>query len=245
MGRRLASLIPLLIGLSLPLPAAAVCESGPVVSDFEVDLESWTAFSAAVFVQQPTGGNPGGHLYLDNSETQLAAILAPAKFRGDLRACIGGAFSFDGRMLGTGGSGYSNPNFDYGSLRITGPAGNMVIDLLPGPAPGNAPPTDVWGHYSVPFTAATFGVSQVQFEAILANVTEVRLGVEALFGAEIQGIDNVRLAPVTPVPGLLPVGRLALIGLLAMLGTLSTRHAPRAPSTADGGSSRSAAGRWS
>jgi len=223
MGRRLGMILAVLFGLSVPLPAAAVCETGPVLSDFEVDLESWIAFSAAVFSHQPTGGDPGGHLYLDNSETQLAAILAPAKFRGDLRPCIGGTFSFDGRMLGTGGSGYSNPTFDYGSLRITGPAGNMVVDLLPGPAPGNAPPTIAWGHYSVPFTAATFGVSQVQFEAILANVTEVRLGVEALFGPEVQGIDDFRIAPVPPVPGLPPLGRLALVGLLLGLGAALLR----------------------
>ncbi len=223
-GRRLA-LAGLLFAFAAPSVAGAVCESGPVLSDFEIDLEGWTAFSASSFSRQATGGNPGGHLVVDNSETALAAIIAPAKFRGDLRSCDGGTFSFDGRMLGTGGSGYSNPTFDYGSLRLTGPAGTMVVDLLPGPAPGNAPPTDAWARYSVPFTAASFGQTQNQFSAILANVTEVRLGVEALFGAEIQGIDNFRIAPAAPVPVLPSWGRIALALLLVAGGARAASRA--------------------
>lgn len=224
MRNRIPGIAALLIALAVPSLGRAVCESGPVVSEFEVDLESWTAVSATSFSRAATGGNPDGHAVVDNSETALAAIIAPAKFRGDLRPCGGGIFSFDGRMLGTGGSGYSNPNFDYGSLRISGGAGSMVVDLLPGSSPGNAPPTDVWARYSVPFTAATFGQTQTQFDAILANVTEVRLGVEALFGAEIQGIDNFRLAPPTPVPALPIAGRIGLgLALLALGSGLARR----------------------
>jgi len=220
----------LAIGVLLALPAVAHarCQLGVVSSDFEVDLGGWTAISASVFEQRSPGGNPGGYLYFDNTETVVAQIVAPSGFEGDLRPCDGGQFSFDGRMLGTGGSGYQGPGVDYGHLRITGSAGTMAVDLVPGLPPANQPPTTHWATYSVPFTAASFGVSQTQFENILANVTEVRLGVEALFGAEIQGIDNVRLQGAAPVPSLADRGMLLLVLGLTVVATTMLRTRIRA-----------------
>jgi hypothetical protein len=215
-----SGLVALGLLLAITSSARAVCESGPVESTFEVDTDGWIGLSMAEFKQESTGGNPGGFLYADNSETVVAQIVAPEKFEGDLRPCAGGTFHFDGRMLGIGGTGYHGPGVDYGNLRITGggSAGNMVVDLLPGGPPGNTPPTATWGSFSVPFTAASFGVSQTQFEAILANVIEVRLGVEALFGNEVQGIDNVRLEGPPNLPALSGTGTLALAGALGVLG---------------------------
>jgi hypothetical protein len=43
-------------------------------------------------------------------------------------------------------------------------------------------------------------------------VTSVQLSVESLFGAEIEGIDNIALAPEASAGWLLAVGAIALWG---------------------------------
>jgi hypothetical protein len=42
---------------------------------------------------------------------------------------------------------------------------------------------------------ANWNTTSATFEAVLANITELRISVEALFGDEVQAIDNVTLAP--------------------------------------------------
>lgn len=174
--------------------AGATCETGNVQSTFDTDVDGWTHTGASLFQWQGPGGNPGGFLYIDNSEGPITYVFAPAKFRGDLRPCDGGAIGFDGNLLGQGGADYQS-SVDYGHLTIGGPGGSATADLVPGPAPGNRPPFQAWRRYSIPFTAASFGVTQTQWSNILANVTNVQLSVESLFGAEIEGLDNFRLGP--------------------------------------------------
>ncbi len=166
-----------------------------VQSTFDTDTEGWTHIGASIFQQNASGGNPGGFLYIDNSEGPVTYIFAPAKFRGDLRAFDGGTVSFDGNMLGIGGIPWTSAGQDYGHLRISNGGTSATADLLP--APGQ-PLQNTWSTYSLPFTAAVFGVSQATWTNILSNVTEVRLSVEAMFGGEIQGIDNVKLVASKP-----------------------------------------------
>jgi hypothetical protein len=190
-----------------------------VSSDFSTDVEGWTKTAATVFQQQAAGGNPDGFLFIDNSEGPIELIFAPAKFRGDLSAFDGGTLSFDGNMLGTGGGDFFGPS-DYGTVQISGPGGAATLDLVPGihsGAGGGNPPTNQWTTFSASFDAATWGMSQLQWIALLSNVTEISLSVEALFGAEIQGIDNFKLVTSVPVPatgGLVAIG-LTLVGLMA------------------------------
>jgi hypothetical protein len=47
----------------------------------------------------------------------------------------------------------------------------------------------------VPLDPVAWNTTPAVFEQILANVTELAISVEALFGAEVQAIDNIRLAP--------------------------------------------------
>lgn len=174
------------------LACSALAQVSPVIeSTFEVDVDGWIATSAIAFQQQPTLGNPGGRLFIDNSETNVCYIIAPAKFGGDLSAYAGGWFSFDGLMVGTGGSPWTAPGLDYGNVRFTGTGGKLVqADLVNGP-----PPTAAWQTWSVRLDAAAFGATPADFAAVLANVTELRISVEALFGPEQQAIDNVRITP--------------------------------------------------
>ena len=180
-----------------------------ILSSFDTNSEDWTAANAAVFEWRDTDGNPPGQLYIDNNEGGLAYIFAPAKFRGDLTAYIGGTVAFDGKLLGTGGSFYNNTNFDYGSIRISNGATTATLDLAPG---GAVPGTSAWQNFSAPLTAAAWGKTDQQFADLLANVTELRIGVEGLFGNEIQGIDNVQISAV-PGP---PAAVLLVTGVLGL-----------------------------
>jgi hypothetical protein len=198
-------------GMLLCLGCAEAALGTTIASDFGSGTDGWTHVGASVFQQQASGGNPGGFLYVDNSEGPITYIFAPAKFLGDLSSFDGGTVSFDGNLLGIGGSGYTSTE-DYGHLRISGPGGSAVLDLVPGVAPNNTPPIGAWATFSASFTAASFGKTQAQWTAILANVTEVRLSVESLFGNEIEGIDNFQLVPEPALALLLGLSGLALLG---------------------------------
>lgn len=189
--------------LLLPLQPAL---SASISSSFDSDLDGWTTTSASVFEWRSNDGNPPGYLYLDNTETQIAYIVAPAKFLGDLSGYNGGTLSFDGKLLGTGGSLY-NSTVDYGNIFIQSFVPNVGtltarLDVLPD---GATPPTDRWQTYSAPLAASAWirtsgqAIPESQWLQILANVTDLRISVEALFGNEVQGIDNVRIAAV-PLP---------------------------------------------
>jgi len=185
---RILSLFPILC--AAPLAA----QLPPVIqSTFDTDTEGWTHLGASVFKQEPAGGNPGGLLYIDNSEGPVTWILAPGKFHGDLSAYDGGTISFDGIMLGIGGAPWGPNPQDYGNVYITGPSGTAVADLKLG-----LPSTVQWEHHSMPLTAAAFGQTPAAWATLLSNVSKIEISVEALFGAEIQGIDNVRIEP--PIP---------------------------------------------
>ena len=179
-----------LVAPALALAASAQIPSA-VESTFETGTEGWTHAGAAVFQQEPAGGHPGGRLYIDNSEGPVTYVYAPAKFLGDWSGFKNGTFRFDGAMIGTGGSPWTTP-LDYGHVWITGGGMVMSADLSP------ALPSGGWVTYSLQLTPAHWGVPQWMFDGIMAGVTQVQISVEALFGDEVQALDNVRLEP----PGL-------------------------------------------
>jgi hypothetical protein len=125
-GRTLA----LAIGLGVASGHAA--QGATISSDFSAGTDGWTQAGATVFERHASGGNPGGFLYIDNSEGAVTYLFAPAKFLGDLRAFDGGVLSFDGIQLGNGGSPWQSFE-DYGHITFSGPGGSATLDLLPAP----------------------------------------------------------------------------------------------------------------
>ncbi|MBM4384324.1 MAG: hypothetical protein FJ091_13290 [Deltaproteobacteria bacterium] len=179
-----------------------------ITSDFQVDTDGWTHTGASVFQQLVAG--PNGFLYIDNSEGPITYIFAPAKFLGDLSAFDGGTVSFDGNQLSITAPPWTSAGEDYGHLTISGPGGSATLDLLP--APGQ--PTATWTTYSATLSAAAFGKTQQEWDAILADVTSIRLSVEAVFGGEVEGIDNFTLRSV-PEPSFLALATVAAGALAA------------------------------
>jgi hypothetical protein len=189
-------LAPLLLPLLLPtLTGGAAAQGTPtVVSTFETGTEGWSVFNAVAHSQQPTGGNPGGYLHVDNSEGQICVIEAPLAFLGNRSAYIGGTLAFDGRMLGTGGTPW-NSFGNYGRVTLFNGGLSISADLMV----ELEPTTASWTTYSMPLVHTSWSpVNQTTFDTVLGNLTTLRLSVEALFGPEVQGIDNIRLVP--PVP---------------------------------------------
>jgi hypothetical protein len=189
-----------------------------VASTFDTGLEGWTTNDSGAFGHVVAGGNPGGHLRLDNCECMIAHILAPVAFLGDLSPFVGGSLSFDGNLLGAGGTFFDGPNgipggtfLDYGIVRMVGPTLSAQIDLLPG---GATAPLQSWQTFSVALTAAAWGLSSGDFATLMQNVTSLSITVEGLWGAEVQGIDNIRLsgpAPAAPEPATLLLMTAAIV----------------------------------
>lgn len=187
---------------------------GAVISSrFDSDLEGWTTNDSGSFSQVATGGNPGGFLWLDNSELSIAQIQAPTKFLGDLSAYIGGKISFDGNLLGRGGNFFNGPDhgyLDFGYVRISSPTIAVQIDLSPN---GVTAPYQEWQTYSAVLDGDTWGVSDTDFGILMADVTAVSIVVESLFGSEVQGVDNVEITTV-PEPSTCMLLVIFLIGAL-------------------------------
>jgi hypothetical protein len=197
------------------LVSAQSANATSIAATFDSGLEGWTTNDSGSFTHVSSGGNPGGYARLDNCECNIAQLLASAGFLGNLSAFIGGTLSFDGNLLGDGGSFFDGPNgipggtfLDYGIIRIVGPTLTAQRDLLPN---GATPPFQAWQTYSIGLNGAAWGMSDGDFAALMQGVSSLTLTIEGLWGPEIQGIDNIRLeSAVSPVP---EPGTLLCIGL--------------------------------
>lgn len=151
--------------------------------------QGWTAQATSAFNGTPTGGNPGGCLFVDNNESGFTYLTAPTAFVGDLRSYFDGTLAFDGRMDPQSAGTASNAQYNYGVVAIVDGQGYRIYaDAVPG-VPGTQ-----WTTYSLPLTPASFGVTQAVLDGYLANCTAILIGLEALNGPEAHWIDNVVLA---------------------------------------------------
>jgi hypothetical protein len=201
---------------------ARAAQATTIVSTFDSGLDGWgMADTLGSTGHVATGGNPGGYFWHDNSEFLFSILLAPAAYLGNLSSFVGGTFSFDGIQLGNGGIFFDGPHgipggyyLDYGTIQIVGSAGTAQVDLLPN---GATPLLGSWQSYSIALTGGAWGLSDAAFAAILSDVTALTINIEGLWGAEVNGIDNVRLISATddsvPDPGALALLGLGLFGI--------------------------------
>lgn len=206
----------LALAVSLAAPAAII------ESRFDASVEGWTATNvvAGSPAHVASGGNPGGYLFIDNNEGSVAYVSAPAPFLGNLTAFIGGTLSFDANQLTGTGTWIGQPSSpDMGTVWIFGAGLIAMRDLNPGTIPVNQ-----WVSMSAPLTAAAWGVSEANFAAIMADVTGIRVHLEATFGAETNGFDNFVLQSADP--GIPEPATWALLGGGLVLAALYRRRRP-------------------
>jgi hypothetical protein len=169
-----------------------------VSSTFDTDLDGWTANNTAA-VHTPAGGNPGGFLFIDNPESTISEVLAPAKFLGDKSSFNGGTLSFDGNLLTQDAGDFAA----YGTLTFfSSSIGTASTDIVP-----SQPPVGQWVTYTADLTNTTFGITPGDWAAILADLDELRITLEGVFGGETNGFDNFKIddgqvipPPVIPLP---------------------------------------------
>jgi len=183
------------------LGTTAVADVG---STFDSGKDGWSIFGDASLFWDSSGGNPGGRLRMEEQPAgSLFGLSAPGKFLGDQSAMEDGSLSYDFLRISGTGSKLST----WGYVTITGTnADSALIDL------GNPPETaGVWTHWSTNLTAATWGKSESQWSAILADVASITVRTEMITGDESSAFDNFQLtAAAIPVP---PAVVLAAIGL--------------------------------
>lgn len=182
--------------------AAAPAATAAILSDFDVSGDGWSALVGADSYS-PSGGNPSGHLRVDNDGAADPSIAAPAKFLGDQSSSDGGAITIDARLFR---AQISHPAMAF-HLRLeleNGDGDTATIDL---PSATNL--ARQWITFVAPLDAGAWGVSQSMWTGILADV--VAFSITFTSNAEppplAVGFDNILM---TPTPGAAALLALAL-----------------------------------
>jgi hypothetical protein len=155
-----------------------------IVSAFNTGAEGWTAVDPTTDYTaswSSTGGNPGGFL-LGTETSPLGGtgyFIAPNTWLGNLSTYAGGTLSYDIKVVG--GTAY----FDDVDVIISSGANSASWSSHVNPV-GQG-----WLNFQVQLNNADFTGGNLA--AILANVTGIQIRGEFINGAEMEGIDNVKL----------------------------------------------------
>ena len=212
MGKSLKLAVVVCLAALVPFTAHSA-----IVSPFDIDAEGWTTHpsaAAGALTHQSTGGNPGGHLRVDDTlmPNVFSYLEAPSKFLGNLSAYNKGTISFDAALLVVLADFPSNA---FGLVTISGGGDSASFDMAP-----NFLPTD-WTSYAAPLDAATWGKTEMQWASILADVSTIRIDLEPIGGSnEVVGFDNFRISAVP-----LPTGIYLFGAALFALGIFGRRRA--------------------
>lgn len=172
------------------------------VSTFDTDTDGWTAVGdiATNALFSATGGNPGGHIYVIDAATNgMTRFNAPAKFLGNQSGKYGGTLSFDLSQTYPGAADQINET----DIVLVGNGMTLVYDTSPNPA------KDAWTSYSISMTETAgwkidsltgSAPSQAQMQAVLGNLTSLRIRSEFQTGDDTGSLDNVRLVELTHLP---------------------------------------------
>ena len=177
-----------------------------ILSTFDCGIEDWTVSGLATLSHSSSGGNPGGYLKVAEGGGDTFEVVAPTKFLGNLSAFKGGLLSFDSVLISTSSYTFGD---GFGRVTIIGGGYNATLDLAPNP------PETTWKTYSALMLASTWGVNDLQWNAILANVSQIRIILESVVGWETMGFDNFKVQSV-PEPATILLLASGLAGLVWM-----------------------------
>lgn len=211
MHRSVAALT--LVAATTAAPALTLVRSG-----FDSGPEGWISGNGATVREWvATGGQSGGYLRAtDDAPYMLWAFDAPAAFRGDQSAALGGSLSW-WMQVSTLAVPMTVP---YADLKIGGAGRVLAIDA--GPSPGLA-----WTRYEVAFVPGAWRLGEwdgplataADLAAVLAAVDFLRIRGEYSGWVDTGSLDEVVLSAVPELPSAL----LALAGLALLAGR---RRAP-------------------
>ncbi len=204
------------------LPAGGAW-AATISNTFDTDAQGWTGnVPEGSLSYSNAGGNPGGHVRVTDTGAggvngfASGAFFGP-DFSGDLTAYDGGTLRFDLRAFSGGGGTFDS----FGRILLFGTGDSNPSNQTPdaiGDVVSNA--TGSWVSYSMTFDAATFGVSQTDWTALLSDVFRIGIATDAFDGGDTIGIDNVSLVSAdiaaVPLPASWLFGLTALAGLFAM-----------------------------
>lgn len=196
--------------------AAGAASAGAVVlasSSFDTDTEGWTVQNgASSFQWVASGGESGGFVRATDSTPGVAWVyVAPAAYLGDMSDAYGGTLSFWLRAVPL-----TNPHVEnYADVKLTGAGLTLAIDA-------GASPTNTWTAFNLSLSAGAWRLddlsgavaSPAQVQAVLADLTSIRIRGEFSNAVDIGAIDTVVLA--APVPE--PAGALMFAAGLSLLG---------------------------
>lgn len=178
---------------------------------FDDGEQSWSVINGGNLTWQASGGNPNGYLEISDANDGDFLVNAPVSSLGDWSAYLNGTLRFDAKNIDGATADWGG----FGLVTITGTAGSVSLDIVPGaePVPGAG-----WKTYSVVLGTAAWGAN---LPAILANVTQFTIEPEFHAGQpELVGVDNISISAV-PEP---EAFALLLAGLGVVGWTTRGRH---------------------
>lgn len=157
-----------------------------LISSFDTDLDDWRGGGDVNPSWVETGGNPGGYLRGVNDGGGVWHFATPESWSGDWTQYR--SLQFDHVILSGANSMWTDDTF-----YIEGANGSTLG--WKGPEP-----TDVWTHFAVDLSPATFDVTPEEYDAVMSNVVELRVRGEYVNGPDSEGLDNVFLSK-SPLQG--------------------------------------------
>ena len=165
-----------------------------ITSTFNDDAEGWT-LNGGILTHLAAGGNPGGHLTMEDNISGHMNTVAPETFLGDLSAFDGGLLSLDFILLAKN-SNYDLPRF--GTITITSPSVSASLDLVSESPAGFW--AGFWTTYTASLDAASWGKTQLAWDSILSNVTQISIVTDPFNRLEDTiGFDNFKIVDETIV----------------------------------------------
>jgi hypothetical protein len=183
-----------LIAAPLALALGAATAHATITETFDNGFNGWTVYGdVTAFTHLTTGGNPGACLQAhDLNDGIIWGFRAGPAFLGNKRCAYGGTILWDLRISHfASGTGTSSPEIEIDGAGLT-----MVYNI-----PGTIP-AGVWNSFSAPLSetagwrlVSINGVvpTQAQFQAILSDITQIRIRAEFSSTADTDQIDNVIL----------------------------------------------------
>ncbi|MCE5322940.1 hypothetical protein LLG46_06455 [bacterium] len=145
-------------------------------------MQGWIAVGDVAAVSNPgTGGNPEGYLRMvDEVIGDVCWVVAPAQYLGNWHNKV--ALSADLTQ-----ESFSGTQFMTVEFRISGPGGVYKRVF------SERPPLGLWRTYGTALDESLWQCVSGSWDALLDDVTELRMSIEFITGSETNGLDNVSL----------------------------------------------------